>query len=292
MFRSLVFNLKDERNPDLRARVLHGELSPGDLVKLSPNELASKQLSQWRQMKSEEFDKGKFLDDETAAKFSTAAASLLKGPHQIAREADKADPSETDDATPSTVDDGSTTDRTLDQPPGSTTYQPELPPTEPTTNLRDTDQVYQMKQAQSLGGMDDVSGTEGKVLPVVIEGGGGEEEGAGLGENLITVSQPCNLEGLMGGPAASQGRDVGLHLASEAMRGSGTAAPGPTVKDVSTIDSSEAKKVRVQAAGWEKGGGAFPQLYIFGLASASFGLAWPGAKLPATLSPPGFSYIA
>jgi Transcription factor S-II (TFIIS), central domain len=40
--RSLAFNLKDPANPDLRARVLHGELSAHSLVRLSNADLASK----------------------------------------------------------------------------------------------------------------------------------------------------------------------------------------------------------------------------------------------------------
>lgn len=40
--RSLAFNLKDPANPDLRARVLHGELTPHALVRLTNAELASK----------------------------------------------------------------------------------------------------------------------------------------------------------------------------------------------------------------------------------------------------------
>lgn len=138
-FRSLVFNLKDVNNPDLRARVLQvrcvihsqaylpalyygsrraaqawlssrerlckhacvyagitatrharacthtythahtlthtlthtytlelraqGELTPDALVLLSTTELASRQLSAWRQQKEEEFAKAKFLDE-------------------------------------------------------------------------------------------------------------------------------------------------------------------------------------------------------------------------------------
>ena len=41
-YRSLVFNLRDPNNPDLRARVLGGEISPDKLVQLSAAELASK----------------------------------------------------------------------------------------------------------------------------------------------------------------------------------------------------------------------------------------------------------
>jgi Transcription factor S-II (TFIIS), central domain len=41
-YRTLWFNLKDAANPELRARVLHGELSPHTLVRMTPHELASK----------------------------------------------------------------------------------------------------------------------------------------------------------------------------------------------------------------------------------------------------------
>ena len=39
--RQLLFNLKDPKNPDLRARVLLGEISPQILISLSTEELAS-----------------------------------------------------------------------------------------------------------------------------------------------------------------------------------------------------------------------------------------------------------
>lgn len=40
--RSLSFNLSDASNPELRARVLQGEVAPERLVSMTPNELASK----------------------------------------------------------------------------------------------------------------------------------------------------------------------------------------------------------------------------------------------------------
>ncbi|GIL58922.1 hypothetical protein Vafri_13930, partial [Volvox africanus] len=76
-FRSLSFNLRDNANPELRARVLRGELPPSKLVTLGPAELARKELSEWRQKRQEEAAKMVFLDAETAAKFSTAAAAAL-----------------------------------------------------------------------------------------------------------------------------------------------------------------------------------------------------------------------
>jgi len=52
--RSLAFNLKDAANPDLRARVLLGEVPPAKLAVMSPDELASRQLSAWREAKAAE----------------------------------------------------------------------------------------------------------------------------------------------------------------------------------------------------------------------------------------------
>ncbi|KAI3362666.1 hypothetical protein L3Q82_001738 [Scortum barcoo] len=48
-YRSLMFNLKDTKNNVLFKRVLKGEISPGNLIRLSPEELASKELAAWRQ---------------------------------------------------------------------------------------------------------------------------------------------------------------------------------------------------------------------------------------------------
>ncbi|XP_030011653.1 PHD finger protein 3 isoform X2 [Sphaeramia orbicularis] len=48
-YRSLMFNLKDTKNNVLYKRVLKGEISPGNLIRMSPEELASKELAAWRQ---------------------------------------------------------------------------------------------------------------------------------------------------------------------------------------------------------------------------------------------------
>ncbi|KAK5602372.1 hypothetical protein CRENBAI_012929 [Crenichthys baileyi] len=48
-YRSLMFNLKDTKNYVLFKRVLKGEISPGNLIRMSPEELASKELAAWRQ---------------------------------------------------------------------------------------------------------------------------------------------------------------------------------------------------------------------------------------------------
>ncbi|XP_064174244.1 PHD finger protein 3-like [Anguilla rostrata] len=48
-YRSLMFNLKDAKNNVLFKRVLKGEISPEHLIRMSPEELASKELAAWRQ---------------------------------------------------------------------------------------------------------------------------------------------------------------------------------------------------------------------------------------------------
>ncbi|XP_030603561.1 PHD finger protein 3 isoform X2 [Archocentrus centrarchus] len=48
-YRSLMFNLKDTKNNILFKRVLKGEISPANLIRMSPEELASKELAAWRQ---------------------------------------------------------------------------------------------------------------------------------------------------------------------------------------------------------------------------------------------------
>ncbi|XP_044471133.1 uncharacterized protein LOC123200089 [Mangifera indica] len=62
--RSLLFNIKDPSNPDLRERVMSGEISPERLCGMSPEELASKELSQWRMAKAEELAQMVVLPDE------------------------------------------------------------------------------------------------------------------------------------------------------------------------------------------------------------------------------------
>ncbi|XP_023524031.1 uncharacterized protein LOC111788088 [Cucurbita pepo subsp. pepo] len=52
--RSLLFNLKDRNNPELRERVMNGEITPERLCSMTAEELASKELSEWRMAKAEE----------------------------------------------------------------------------------------------------------------------------------------------------------------------------------------------------------------------------------------------
>ncbi|EPS68126.1 hypothetical protein M569_06645, partial [Genlisea aurea] len=61
--RSLLFNLKDASNPELRGRVMSGEISPQRLCSMSAEELASKELSEWRMAKAEELAQMKVLPE-------------------------------------------------------------------------------------------------------------------------------------------------------------------------------------------------------------------------------------
>ncbi|EMS51629.1 PHD finger protein 3 [Triticum urartu] len=61
--RSLLFNLKDKNNPGLRERVLSGEITPKCLCAMTTEELASKELSEWRMAKAEELAKMVVLPD-------------------------------------------------------------------------------------------------------------------------------------------------------------------------------------------------------------------------------------
>ncbi|CAK9136575.1 unnamed protein product [Ilex paraguariensis] len=103
--RSLLFNLKDRNNPELRERVMAGEISPERLCSMTAEELASEELSQWRMAKAEELaqmivlpdsdidvrrlvkktHKGDYQieveqDDSVSVEVSTQTSSLTKRP--------------------------------------------------------------------------------------------------------------------------------------------------------------------------------------------------------------------
>ncbi|KAL5074276.1 hypothetical protein RYX36_013260 [Vicia faba] len=61
--RSLLFNLKDRNNPELRERVMFGKIPPEQLCSMTAEELASKELSEWRIAKAEEFAQMVVLPD-------------------------------------------------------------------------------------------------------------------------------------------------------------------------------------------------------------------------------------
>nr|KAJ0226658.1 hypothetical protein LSAT_V11C100020970 [Lactuca sativa] len=75
--RSLMFNLKDRSNPKLREKVLFGKISPERLCSMTPEELASMELSEWRMAKAEELDKMIVLPD-----FDVDRRRLVKKTHK------------------------------------------------------------------------------------------------------------------------------------------------------------------------------------------------------------------
>lgn len=61
--RSLLFNLKDRNNPELIKQVLNGEIPPDRLCSMTAEELASKELSEWRIAKAEAYAQMVVLPD-------------------------------------------------------------------------------------------------------------------------------------------------------------------------------------------------------------------------------------
>ncbi|KAK8783701.1 hypothetical protein V5799_009932 [Amblyomma americanum] len=51
-YRSLVFNIKDSRNQGLFRKILRGKIPPDRLVRMTPEELASKELARWREQEN------------------------------------------------------------------------------------------------------------------------------------------------------------------------------------------------------------------------------------------------
>lgn len=85
--RSLLFNLKDRNNPELRERVMSGEISPDRLCSMSAEELASKELSEWRMTKAEEMAQMVVLPD-TDGDMRRLVKKTHKGEYQVEFERD------------------------------------------------------------------------------------------------------------------------------------------------------------------------------------------------------------
>ncbi|KAI4379761.1 hypothetical protein MLD38_006015 [Melastoma candidum] len=85
--RSLLFNLKDRSNPELRERVVSGEIPPDKLCSMSAEELASKELSQWRMAKAEELAQMVVLPD-TDVDLKRLVKKTHKGELQVEVEQD------------------------------------------------------------------------------------------------------------------------------------------------------------------------------------------------------------
>ncbi|XP_042039010.1 PHD finger protein 3-like [Salvia splendens] len=85
--RSLLFNLKDRNNLELRERVMSGKISPERLCSMSAEELASKELTEWRMAKAEELAQMKVLPD-TEVDIKRLVRKTHKGEFQVEVEHD------------------------------------------------------------------------------------------------------------------------------------------------------------------------------------------------------------
>ncbi|KAK3027015.1 hypothetical protein RJ639_041170 [Escallonia herrerae] len=81
--RSLMFNLKDRSNPELRERVMSGEISPERLCSMTAEELASKELSEWRMAKAEELAQMIVLPDSDVDIRRRLVKKTHKGEYQV-----------------------------------------------------------------------------------------------------------------------------------------------------------------------------------------------------------------
>ncbi|KAB1204534.1 PHD finger protein 3 [Morella rubra] len=91
--RSLLFNLKDRNNPELRERVMSGDIPPERLCAMTAEELASEELSQWRIAKAEEFAQMVVLPDEDVD-IRRLVKKTHKGDIQVEVEQDESVPME------------------------------------------------------------------------------------------------------------------------------------------------------------------------------------------------------
>ncbi|XP_064480998.1 uncharacterized protein LOC135394261 isoform X2 [Ornithodoros turicata] len=78
-YRSLVFNIKDTRNQGLFRKIVRGKISPDKLVRMTPEELASKELARWRERENQHALEMIKKDQLEAAK---ATHALIKKTHK------------------------------------------------------------------------------------------------------------------------------------------------------------------------------------------------------------------
>ncbi|XP_069933107.1 SPOC domain-containing protein 1 [Oryctolagus cuniculus] len=87
-YRSLLFNLRDPRNPDLFLKVVQGEVTPHDLVRMSSIQLAPQELSRWRDQEEKRVLE---VIEQQQKELSSLPASKLthKGEVEIPRDLDQ-----------------------------------------------------------------------------------------------------------------------------------------------------------------------------------------------------------
>ncbi|XP_022250009.1 PHD finger protein 3-like isoform X2 [Limulus polyphemus] len=88
-YRSLVFNIKDQRNEGLFRKILKSSISPEKLVRMSPGEMASKELMKWREQENKhtlEMIKREQLDQLEQANHPHHTKKTHKGEIEIEEE--------------------------------------------------------------------------------------------------------------------------------------------------------------------------------------------------------------
>ncbi|XP_042852714.1 SPOC domain-containing protein 1 isoform X4 [Panthera tigris] len=87
-YRSLLFNLRDPRNPDLFLKVLQGDVTPHGLVRMSSTQLAPQELARWR---DQEEKRGLEIIEQQQKKPCSLPAFKLthKGEVEILRDGDQ-----------------------------------------------------------------------------------------------------------------------------------------------------------------------------------------------------------
>lgn len=75
-YRSLMFNIKDPKNMQLRKKVISGELTPAVLCRMTPQELANEELAQYRKSRDEKLDNSIIKREEDEIIETTSLMSL------------------------------------------------------------------------------------------------------------------------------------------------------------------------------------------------------------------------
>lgn len=80
-YRSLVFNIKDSRNQGLFRKILRGKIAPDRLVRMTPEELASKELARWREQENKHTIE-MIKKEQMEAAQNVSSHALLKKTHK------------------------------------------------------------------------------------------------------------------------------------------------------------------------------------------------------------------
>lgn len=80
-YRSLVFNIRDSRNQGLFRKILRGKIAPDRLVRMTPEELASKELARWREQENKHAIE-MIKKEQMEAAQNVSSHALLKKTHK------------------------------------------------------------------------------------------------------------------------------------------------------------------------------------------------------------------